>query len=109
VDYRLSETDRESIRAAEREVFLGLISESGELKIRIADPVLCPGHMDWVQRDQIPIAQIIGGFSFIVKAGEVTGFFASSQLNRTADWRLPEGVYQAILKLLPLSVELKVF
>jgi hypothetical protein len=109
VEYRLSENDRESIQAAGREVFLGLILASGDLRIRIADAVQYPGHTDWVQRDEISQSQVKGGFSFIVKAGLVTGFFPSSQLNNEPDWRLPVAECEAILTLLPVSPDLKVF
>jgi hypothetical protein len=109
VDFRLSESDREIIRAATREVFLGLALASGDVRIRIADSVLYPGHAEWIERDQIIVNDVIGGFSFIVKEGQVTGFFPSSQMNRTPNWRLPDVQLRGILELLPLSSDFHLY
>ena len=109
MDFRLSESDREQIRATAREVFLGLVRATGEILIRIADAVAYAGHKEWIARDRIDLIEVIGGFSFIVKNGEVTGFFPSSQVNQTSDWRLPEHEVREIVKLLPLSLNFQVY
>jgi len=107
--YRLSEANRERIQAAAREVFLGLVMAMGDIRVKVADSVQYLGHSEWVARDKIDVAGVTGGFSFIVKDGEVTGFFPSSQLNRTSDWRLPELEIREIVKLLPLSMNFQIY
>jgi hypothetical protein len=109
VEYRLSESDRQLIQAATREVFLALIVTSGDLKIRISDAVNYPGHTDWIDRDQVALENVVGAFSFIVKEGKVTGLFSSSQLNRGPDWRLAEPELRSILELLPLAPDFRMF
>ena len=103
--------------ATGRELFIALILSSGEAKLRIADSVDYPGHTDWIQRDQIALRDVIGGFSFIVDGGQVTGLFPASQMNRipasqmnrTRDWRLDESQLQAMLGLLPMSAHFRLF
>ena len=109
MDYRLSESDRELIRAATREVFLALIETSGDLKIRIADSIDYPGHTDWIAHDRIALESVVGAFSFIVKDGQLTGFFPSSQLNRGPNWRLEDAELHTILELLPLAPDFRLY
>jgi len=109
VEYRLSDTDRELIQTAAREVFLAIILTSGDLKITAADATAYPGHADWITKDQIPLESVAGAFSFIVKNGHVTGFFPSSGLNRGPDWKLEDSELRTILKLLPLSPDFRMY
>jgi hypothetical protein len=109
VDARLSARDHAIIRSTEREVFLALILASGEVQIRIADKTTYPGHADWVEHDQVDLRNVLGGFSFIVKAGFVTGLFPASQMNHSPDWKLADGLLETILKLLPLAPDFRLY
>jgi hypothetical protein len=109
VDFYLSEDDRELIRTSQRELFLALVFASGEVRIRIADAIAYRGHVEWVNRDQIEVNDIAAAFSFIVKNGEVTGLFSSSELNRTPDWRLEASQVESICRLLPVATDYKLY
>jgi len=75
----------------------------------VADAALYLGHIAWIEQQQIALDNVRGGFSFIVKQGIVTGFFPSSELNRTADWRLTDEQLTAVLSLLPLAPDFKLY
>jgi hypothetical protein len=108
VDLHLSDRDRQLIVATERNVFLALLLKTGEIRL-VVDEDVYPGHIDWIRRDQIDRSAVLGGFSFIVKSGQVCGLFSSSQLNQTIDFRLPDSLLQAALELLPISSEFRLY
>lgn len=91
------------LQATDRELFLGIILQSGEIRIRIADQLDYPSHESWIEKDLIRADDIQGGFSFFVRDGEVTGLIPTSPLNSPPGYRLSQRQIYAILSLLPIA------
>jgi len=92
---RLGQRFAEEVPKDKMLLFLGMILEDGLIKLQIADLQTFPGHREWVRSR--PDLRPIGGFSMLIRAGAVKGFFPLSALNRTPDARLPESWIAQIL------------
>lgn len=101
----LSETDCDAIRHADKELFLGIITADDHVRVRAADPVRNPGHVEWLANDAIRDA--VRGFSLLVHGGKVTAVFPRSRLNASADARLEDEYLGQLMKLLPVADDVR--
>jgi len=108
LDLRISAADAALLENPDEALLLGLIMSDGEVHLKVADANETPGHFEWMSRDKIPPVSVRGGFSLIVKSGQITHLFRSSRLNAASDGSLRRDQVNAILKLVPVADMVKV-
>lgn len=92
-------SELETVFGAQHEVVLGIILQSGVVRVRIADVRNAPGHAEWIAQESITDAW--RGFSILVKGGNVYRLFAASRLNPGPDGLLEEDIIRQLEQLLP--------
>ena len=100
----VSTDDREIVEQAKKEVVLGIITRSGQVRLQVADADRFPEHVEWLARETV---DAVRGFSLLVVDGEVTAFFPRSRLNPGGDPRLETEYIQGVLHLLPTIPNVK--
>lgn len=98
--------ERKAIEQAKRDIFLGLITADERVRLRVADAVNVPGHVEWLLRE--PGESVIGGFSVLVRDGRVWAIFPRSRLNTSDDARLADDRINELVRLLPVSESVKI-
>lgn len=105
---KLSQSDLTGVHHAQNEFFLGIIERDGTVRLKIAGPIDCPGHAEWVRQGNL--AEVYRGFSMIVKSGHVTAFHRRSEYNPEAlEFALEEEITRELLRMLPCIAGAQVF
>lgn len=105
----ISESDRRLVLSSQDALVLGIITHGETVRLAVADARLRPGHVEWLRRDGIPPEEVTGGFSLLVRHGQVAGLFPASRLNPGPDGLLNAEDIEALRRLFPLAQEFRVY
>ena len=94
------------IADSENSLVLGIITADKVVRLTVADATRFPGHMEWLQRE--PVADVVRGFSLLVKDGAVHALFPLSRLNPGPDAKLERALIAELTGILPLAPEFRI-
>lgn len=100
---RIAAADAGLIGTVGAGVVLGIILPDGSVRLAEADPLVRPGHVEWLMHDGI--AGAVRGFCLIVFQGRVRRLFPQSRMNPTPDAALEPDLIAQLGALLPLAAD----